>query len=141
VYVDPAMQRAFVQKWKASGKKLDMGKACIRVKDLDGVPLDVLGEVIRGASVEGFIAKYEAALPEKVRAKRAKAAASGSTPVETKATSKKTAKKSASAPASKKETSKATTRKKVAKTVAKKAPRKAAKKSSKKAAKKASRAS
>jgi len=32
VYGDPAMEKWFRQAWTATGKKLDMGKACVRIK-------------------------------------------------------------------------------------------------------------
>src|SRR5258706_12744167 len=37
----------FAAAWKKAGKKLDMGKSCVRFKKLDDLALDVLGEVIR----------------------------------------------------------------------------------------------
>lgn len=91
IYVDEEVQKRFVEGWKASGKKLDMGKACVRVKNLDGVPLEVLGELVRGISVERFIAGYEAALaaPRPAGKKTAKKAA----PKKKTASNKKTAKK------------------------------------------------
>ena len=36
-----------------------MGKACIRVKRLEDVPLEVLGEMIASVPVERFLATYE----------------------------------------------------------------------------------
>lgn len=44
-----------------AGKKLDMGKCCVRFKKLEDLPLAVVGEVIRGVTVAGYIAAYEAA--------------------------------------------------------------------------------
>lgn len=52
----------FREAWTASGKKLDMGKSCVRFKKLDGVPLDVVGEAIRRIPAKDHIAAYEAAL-------------------------------------------------------------------------------
>jgi uncharacterized protein YdhG (YjbR/CyaY superfamily) len=48
--------------WAAAGKKLDMGKSCIRFKRIEDVPLDVLGEAIRRVSVADHLAHYTAAL-------------------------------------------------------------------------------
>lgn len=62
VYMSPTIQSWFVDAWKATGKKLDMGKSCVRVKKLDDVPLDVLGELIRKVPVKAFIESYEASL-------------------------------------------------------------------------------
>lgn len=44
----------------AQGKKLDMGKSCLRFKKADDLPLDVIGELIASMSVEDYIAVYEA---------------------------------------------------------------------------------
>lgn len=62
VYGDPAEERWLRERWTAAGKRLDMGKSCIRFASLDDVPLDVLGEAIRRVSVERHIATYESAL-------------------------------------------------------------------------------
>ncbi len=47
------------QAWAAAGKKLDMGKACLRFKREDQIAEDVLAETIRSIPVEQFIADYE----------------------------------------------------------------------------------
>lgn len=46
---------------KAMGKKLDMGKVCLRFKKLEDLPLGVIGEIIASVSVDAYIATYEAA--------------------------------------------------------------------------------
>src|ERR1035437_9712168 len=40
VYGAPASEKSFRKAWQASGKMLDMGKACVRFKKLEDVPLD-----------------------------------------------------------------------------------------------------
>ena len=52
----------FRKAWTSAGKKLDMGKACVRFKKLEDVPLDVLGETFARISVKEYIARYEAAM-------------------------------------------------------------------------------
>jgi hypothetical protein len=54
--------RWFQQAWAKTGKKLDMGKACIRFKKLDDLPLEVIGEAIRRLPAKTYIKHYEAAL-------------------------------------------------------------------------------
>ena len=49
----------FVAEWKKSGKKLDMGKACVRFKKLDDLPLELIAKTIARVSVEQYIAFYE----------------------------------------------------------------------------------
>ena len=48
--------------WARTGKKLDMGKCCVRFKKIDDLPLEVIGKAIARTPVDGLIAKYEAAL-------------------------------------------------------------------------------
>jgi len=62
VYGDADTTRWFQKAWKASGKKLDMGKACVRFKKLEDVPLDVIGQVIARTPVKKYIASIEKAL-------------------------------------------------------------------------------
>ncbi len=61
VYSDPEMERWFKERFAESGKKLDMGKSCVRFKKLDDLPLEVIGEAISGMPPEKFIERYEAA--------------------------------------------------------------------------------
>lgn len=61
VYGSPTLLAWFTKSYKASGKKLDMGKSCIRFKTADDLPLDVIGETIAKVSVEKFIEFYEKA--------------------------------------------------------------------------------
>ncbi|MHC4953076.1 MAG: DUF1801 domain-containing protein [Planctomycetota bacterium] len=42
VYGDKQHETWFVKEWKKTGKKLDMGKSCVRFKSVDDVPLDVV---------------------------------------------------------------------------------------------------
>lgn len=59
VYGDPALERAFRDGFAAAGKRLDMGKSCVRFRSADALALDVIGETIRKVSVEAYIAIYE----------------------------------------------------------------------------------
>ena len=62
VYADPTLEEWFRAAWPKAGKKLDMGKSCVRVKDLDGVPLDVLSRFFKRMTAKKFKAAYEATL-------------------------------------------------------------------------------
>ena len=42
-----------------AGKRLDMGKSCVRFKAIDDLALDAIGRVIAGTTVDQFIAQYE----------------------------------------------------------------------------------
>ena len=59
VYGDEETLRWFTEGFAAAGKKLDMGKACVRFKNLDDLPLDLIGDVIARTPVSDYIAAYE----------------------------------------------------------------------------------
>jgi hypothetical protein len=60
-YQDPAQEQALRDAFAAAGKKLDMGKSCIRFKSLDDLPLDAIGHIIASTPPDAFIARHEAA--------------------------------------------------------------------------------
>jgi len=74
IYTDPALVAWFTKAWQATGKRLDMGKSCVRFKKLDDVPLDVVGELIARVPAADFIKSYESSLaaPRPTRKKSAK---------------------------------------------------------------------
>ena len=59
VYGDTAQAKAFREGFKRAGKKLDMGKSCVRFKTADDLPLDVIGAAVAATPVDAFIASYE----------------------------------------------------------------------------------
>ena len=60
-YQDSEQERQLREAFQAAGKKLDMGKSCVRFKKLDDLPLDAIGRFIASTPPEAFIAHYEAA--------------------------------------------------------------------------------
>ena len=58
VYSDPAHLDWFVTSYEATGKKLDMGKSCVRFKTIEHLPLDVIGEAIARTSLDQFVENY-----------------------------------------------------------------------------------
>jgi hypothetical protein len=58
-----AQMRAFQDAWRAAGKRLDMGKSCIRFRSVDDLALDVLAEAIRALPVRTFLERYTASIP------------------------------------------------------------------------------
>lgn len=67
-YGDPVRKAQFVEDYIASGKKLDMGKACLRFKKAEDLALDVIAEVIK-VPVETYLAGYLGVLAESKRRK------------------------------------------------------------------------
>jgi hypothetical protein len=61
IYMDPQMARWFQERYRAGGRKPDMGKSCVHFRALEDLPLDLIGEAIRKLSVKEYIRLYEAA--------------------------------------------------------------------------------
>jgi hypothetical protein len=59
---EPPLAAWFRQAWAKTGKKLDMGKCCVRFKRVEDLALDVVGELVRREPVERYVATYQAAL-------------------------------------------------------------------------------
>ena len=57
---DSAQGRELADAFKRAGKKLDMGKSCLRFKKLDDLALDAVARIIASTPPEKFIAQYEA---------------------------------------------------------------------------------
>jgi hypothetical protein len=70
VYGDPATRDWFCKEYKAAGKKLDMGKSCVRFKKLDDLPLEVIGRLIARTPVKNYIACIEKVIGQREPAKR-----------------------------------------------------------------------
>jgi hypothetical protein len=58
-YADPEQGEWLRDEFRKAGKKLDMGKSCLRFKKLDDLPLDVIGSVIASTPPAEFIALHE----------------------------------------------------------------------------------
>jgi len=62
VYSSEQEQHRFREDWARSGKKLDMGKSCVRFRKLDDVALDAIAGTVRRTPVDKFVAQYESTL-------------------------------------------------------------------------------
>mgnify|MGYP001556778972 CR=1 FL=1 len=60
IYSDEAEREAFEESYRATGKRFDVGKSCVRFRTLDDLPLEVIGEAIAVMPVDRFIETYEA---------------------------------------------------------------------------------
>lgn len=107
-------ENRFRKAWEATGKKLDMGKCCIRFRKLEDCALDLIGAEFKRMTAAAYISHYVANRPA-----NAKKAASSASPKAAKKVAKKSAKASKPTQA-------------VAKSTAAKAAKKVAKKASKK---------
>ncbi len=65
IYADPKLLKWFTNAHaKASPKKLDMGKSCVRYKNPDDIPYKLLGELVSKISVDDWIKMYESLLKD-----------------------------------------------------------------------------
>ena len=60
IYGDKATEKWFRDRFKASGKKLDCGKSCVRFRKLEDLPLDVIGEAVARMPLNEYVRRYEA---------------------------------------------------------------------------------
>jgi uncharacterized protein YdhG (YjbR/CyaY superfamily) len=59
VYANDDSRESFLEKYRASGKRLDMGKSCVRFRTLDDLPVDLIGDSIASMDVDTFIETVE----------------------------------------------------------------------------------
>ncbi len=64
-YGDAKQRAELEQAFKTAGKKLDMGKACVRFKSADDLPLPAIGKLIAAVPPAKYIATYEASRKRK----------------------------------------------------------------------------
>lgn len=70
IYGNPKHRAWFEKAWAKSGKKLNMGKSCVRFKSIDDLPLDVIEEAVAKVSVNKFLKEYETLIPKSKRKKK-----------------------------------------------------------------------
>ena len=58
VYADPEARADFERVYRASGKRFDMGKSCVRFRRLEDLPLDLIGDAIARYPIEDFVDLY-----------------------------------------------------------------------------------
>lgn len=59
VYMTPGGENQLRTEFEEAGKKLEMGKSCIRFRKLDQLPLEVIGRIAGCMEVEAFIEGFE----------------------------------------------------------------------------------
>ena len=60
IYSSEKAREQFEAAYKATGKRFDVGKSCVRFKQLDDLPLDLIGDTIASMEVEQMIDLVEA---------------------------------------------------------------------------------
>ncbi len=62
IYGDERIREEFEEAYRATGKRYDVGKSCVRFRRLDDLPLDVVGRAIARTSADDLIAIHEATM-------------------------------------------------------------------------------
>lgn len=58
VYYDKSLETRLRQGWQAAGLRLDLGKACLRVRQLSETALPVLAEVVAATTLDSYLEHY-----------------------------------------------------------------------------------
>lgn len=61
VYISEDNRDDFTRAYQETGKRMDMGKSCVRFRQLEDLPLDLVGETIESLPVEDFIHAFQSA--------------------------------------------------------------------------------
>jgi hypothetical protein len=59
IYAEDGSRDAFEAAYRATGKRFDVGKSCVRFRRLDDLPLEIIADAIASCPVDDFIARYE----------------------------------------------------------------------------------
>jgi hypothetical protein len=59
VYGDADLSAWFHKAYEATGRKLDMGKSCVRFKKASDLPADVIAQAIAKTPIDAFVNKYK----------------------------------------------------------------------------------
>ena len=65
IYMDENLRAEFEAEYKASGKKLDAGKSCVRFKTLEDLPLDVVARSVGKMKMKEFAERMQAITSKK----------------------------------------------------------------------------
>ena len=61
IYMDNEKSREFEAAYRATGKKYDVGKSCVRFRRLEDLPLEIIGESIASLTVGQFVERARVA--------------------------------------------------------------------------------
>ena len=61
IYCDNRQRKWFESAYQKTGKRMDLGKSCVRFRKLEDLPLELVGEAISRQTLEEFVAVFEKA--------------------------------------------------------------------------------
>jgi hypothetical protein len=61
IYGSEPLRLEFEDAYKSTGKRMDIGKSCVRFRKIDDLPLDVVGHAVGAMTLEQFVALHDEA--------------------------------------------------------------------------------
>ena len=55
IYMSKELRKKFEKAYKATGKRYDVGKSCVRFRKLDDLPIDLIAMCIASIQIEDFV--------------------------------------------------------------------------------------
>jgi uncharacterized protein YdhG (YjbR/CyaY superfamily) len=59
IYGDEKLRLKFEEDYKKSGKKMDIGKSCVRFRKIENLPLDIIGKAIAAYDIDTYISNAD----------------------------------------------------------------------------------
>jgi uncharacterized protein YdhG (YjbR/CyaY superfamily) len=59
IYLSDEAREEFEAAYRATGKRFDVGKSCVRFHTLEDLPLELIGKTVRSVPVARLIARFE----------------------------------------------------------------------------------
>ena len=59
IYIDEEIRRNFEQPYRATSKRYDVGKSCVRFRKLDDLTLELIGQSIHLFEVDEFVKRFK----------------------------------------------------------------------------------
>jgi len=59
VYIDNEARQAFEGAYRATGKRMDIGKSCVRFRKLDDLPLELIGQSVAAMEMDEFVERVK----------------------------------------------------------------------------------
>jgi uncharacterized protein YdhG (YjbR/CyaY superfamily) len=61
IYMDEGAREQFEADYRATGKRFDVGKSCVRFRKLEDLPLDLIGQAVSAMDMPEFVERATAA--------------------------------------------------------------------------------
>ncbi len=69
IYLDEKLSQEFEKSYKATGKRYDVGKSCVRFRKLEDLPLPVIAKSIQALKMDEFVSRTKGLSARKAKKK------------------------------------------------------------------------